>query len=299
RPICNYAKKAGYDVEWSAKYLCNDGIISCVISHPSGIYMPHGNSAENFIDTKHQATSHPLLKGILLPGPYWKQKFYSFPITEMIIASDVLENQELYNYEFPETKLKVVGWPKSDLLFSSRRKEVKAHWENTLKLPYDKTVLYSGDSYVKNLIDITENLEMNLIWKPALPVTQGRRPQYFNFKDRLKYDFMTFPEITKKYSYFKHVNFVNPLELEDITELFLVSDVAVSPDGSSVGIEFITANKPLIALTRKRIAGFHCTEEEMPAIFCFFDKMENALIHCLEKPNDLKKQRETFLKKMV
>lgn len=296
RPIYNYAKSEGYNVEWKRS---GNIVVSCMTVLPNWIFIPHGISLENFASTKKLVKKRTFLKGLLFPGSYWKEKFYSFP--DEVPESMWRGKKELFNIkktELPESHIKVVGWPKSDLLFSPRRKEVKAHWINKLKLPHDKTLLYSGHHFTRNLIDLTEKLELNLICKPTF--TYMTVPS-FQFKSGKKLENrFTFPQVMEAYKGFKHVNFVNPLELEDITELFLVSDICISPSHSSVATEFLVTNKPLIALGRPtQFSEFLIKQEELPSIVCSFDGIKDAIVHSLDKPDEFKRQRETWLKKMV
>jgi len=278
RAIYNYAKEKGYDVSWGVggKFTVSSDSVS-----RTTILMPHGVSVENFFAIRRESKRDPF--GYLLPGPYWKQYFnHSSPPQVPSRWIDGLKRIPAY----PEGKLKVVGWPKSDLLFSTRRKQVKERWLDELSLPYNKTVLCGHPLYglggCKGLAEITKSLEVNLIYKLHWTA-----------------DVQWLHKRRKECEGFKHVNWVDPTKLEDITELFLVSDLLISDSSSSIETEFMVTGKPVISIPNEMVSGFFVEEDKSPAVCCTEDGIKEAIIHCIEKPDELKKQQEAWLEKMI
>lgn len=298
RPIYDYAKGKEHDVQWGKEYPA----ISSHTMDRNTIYIPHGISRENLFDTrKKTAETNPV--GLLLPGPYWKENFNIDPTspyarTKLHIAPHQLTEFSLYlKKKYPENKMKVVGWPKSDLLFSpKRRREMKEKWENILKLPYDKTLLYTHSPFIEDFVKITENLGVNLIHRPHPLAIRAWPP----FEGAVEEQHIRFRDAEKTYRKFKHVNWISP-ELADITELFPISDVAVTNPGSSVATEFIITGKPVISFTNKSmVSGFTFEDENnLPAITCGLKGLNEAIDRCLENPNEFQSQREAWLEKMI
>lgn len=293
RPIYDYAKREGYNVKWGQG---GDSIVSCMSIHRNTFFMPHGVSSENFFATRKGIKGKPPL-GILFPGPFWKEYFAnpSPPYVSEARDSYYIEDAKKY----PKERIKVVGWPKSDLIFSSRRKEIEEKWRNKLNLRYDKTVLLTHTYSLKDIVERTEGLEVNFIFKPHILSVNNVQPF---FKGATRNQFFTLPEMEKRLKGFKHVVWVDPQKLSDITELFLVSDVVFTYLGSSIATEFMVTGKPVISFPsrgRYRVSSFIVEKDECPVICCGVDGVQESITRCLEKPDELKRQREAWLEKMV
>jgi len=292
RAIYNFAKDQGFDVGWGTEA----GIqVSAETSGPGIIFMPHGVSYENFNAVRKGALEMP--RTCLLPGPYWKENLYVYPPPQAPKGS-IPGTTKIDPSMYPKEKLKVVGWPKSDLLSSPQRaRKVREKWLSSLNLPYDQTVLFSGSWYMSDFAEITAELEVNLIHKPHISANVISSPP---FKGATKDQRLCFHDTKKKYEHFKHVSWVDPTKLEDITELFPVSDLCISNPGSSVATEFMVTGKPVISFTHvKVVSGFEFNDDELPAVISREDRMKESIAHCLENPDELKRQREAWLEKMI
>ena len=127
RPIFNEMKRRGFRARWTTKPIDNGTrwlYVSSVTPVPKEIrahtvYVPHGVGQEGPSPWNLECIK------CLLPGPYYFNLFARRP--------------------FRRNQLITIGFPKSDILFSSNRKLVmkKTKEKFHLDLPYDKTILYA------------------------------------------------------------------------------------------------------------------------------------------------------------
>ena len=162
----------------------------------------------------------------LLPGEFFRRKFNIIP----------------------QQKTRLVGYPKLDVLFSAERRQIADRVAQGLKLPYEKTVLYSPtgellqtkqryrfDSFnlsILRILRIAQHNKLNLIIK----VKAGA--------DWLEQE--TFKTAYAKTKSWRNVNWI--LEWDNIATLYLLADLLVS-DGSSTIREFYATGNPSLQLT--------------------------------------------------
>lgn len=272
-PIYDYMKRHGYDVSmppkifWGKKGAIN---VDSTFGGPNSIFVPHGPGRENVDYTRRAA---PNCFGVLVPGPI------GYEACEKIPYIDQLGNE---CKEAPDIRrVKMVGWPKSDLLFSPEREKVKQDVKDLLKLPYEKTVLLADHRDVDYLTKITERLKVNLVIKPHTGA------QYSPTKA-------------------SHIRWINPFTWDDITRLFLISDLCIVGLFTSVGTEFMVTGKPVLTNERrfkpdgpKQLSKFLFTEEEYPVLTGGLKKTEENIKRSLDNPAELKALRERWLKKII
>lgn len=275
-PIYKYMKKHGYDVCMPPKIYWSESRRITVESTGGGrpliIYVPHGPAREN---VDYTCKTAPKCFGVLVPGPIGYEACKKTPYIDRM-GNEWKEAPNL-------RRVKMVGWPKSDLLFSPEKAKVKQEVEDLLKLPYEKTVLLADYREINSLTKITARLKVNLVIKPHI----GSQEQ-------------------KRYSLTKapHVRWINPSAWDNITRLFLISDVCIVNDWTSVGTEFMVTGKPVLSNGRGypnklALSGFFFKEEEYPVLTGFMEKMEENIKRSLDNPDELKALRERWLKRII
>lgn len=251
-PVYEELVRRGVEVKWGSwsdeadGYICSSPYDYAGKKHKL-IYCPHGMGLGERPFTKG-------VKGILFPGSYSKDEYVRH---HGIAGSD--------------PRYPMVGWAKSDVWFSSEREKIAGKVRSKLKLPYDKTVLFSGcydggygvvTRYMVNainqLLDTWDNYEpVNVIFKGhvlstirfgvELVTKHGetfrvpRKPEYLPVWRRLKERMDSLP----------YCNFINPLKSGNIFHLILVSDVLISGEGASAITECMITGKPTIQLGKR------------------------------------------------
>ena len=279
-PVYEYMKKHGYnvtlDLSKSGYVLSSSEYVkgSKNISFQHGLLRGEGFLPESF--------------GVLAPGPYWLRCFTS-------------SNGPFKDYGMPKNRVKMVGWPKSDLLFSPEKEKVKAQIENKLNLPYDQTVLVAMSisdclnidewytystrkrhkgilQHVKNLIDLTRRLELNVLFRPH------ELSDRFMLNDAFKQ---------------AHVRWIESGEIPDVTKLFLVSDIVVACH-TSIATEAMVADLPVISYDPGYVlADFSFSRDEFPALNGSWGMIEEHIKRSLEQPDEFKELREKWIQKQI
>lgn len=263
------------------------------------IYCPHGIGDENapwWI--QNEEYEHPA--GILIPGPKW---------------------MDLYLAQRPdkEAHFKMVGYPKSDLLFSPEKDAIKKELETKLDLPFDKTILFSGFYfYTKEMLTLAHAMvtmlrvaaekEYNLIIKPHISTliaydTLNHVPQpldgYTTAKDMFDTNTILGPPYDRLKEYYDNISdrvrWINPF-IPDITPLYLVSDLCVSGEGSSTLTEFMLLDRPIVGImeapekTERITKGCTlATTQDLP----------ETINHIFDNPNELQKYRKKRIEECV
>lgn len=266
-PVYNYMKKHGYPVDGGSIT-----IESTFGGRKNGIYIPHGVSRENTDSTRKIAAGS---FGVLVPGPIGYEACETSPYTDRMGG--------VYSDTPGLEKIKMVGWPKSDLLFSPERDKAKREVEDLLKLPYEKTILLAVCQDVDELTKITARLKMNLVIKPHIGAQQQKRYT-----------------VTKA----PHIRWMDPSTWDDITRLFLISDLCIVNMSGSVATEFMVTEKPVLSngrgwAGRLRVSGFDFSKEDYPSLLGGWKKFEENIKRCIDNPDELKTQREKWLNRMI
>jgi len=193
------------------------------------IYVPHGISWSELNRTVEVGKLDKPL-GILLPGPRWLNRF----------------NKEFSGTAGHEAvQFKMVGWPKSDILFSENVESIKEEMRKIFNLEGRKTILLAGSGVHaplkywmmqrepmhykvwKSLFELTKRRDVNVLIKPH----NGKEGSVFEIPNEMKGDKMIWADPTV------HGN---------IMPFFLVADVLVTNSFSSCCVEFLPLDKPLI-----------------------------------------------------
>lgn len=221
-----------------------DVFVTCSSEHrkrlvfdiPKTIYTMHGLSpAELECIPAHNLY---LFKGVLLSGQWYLDK-----IKEGAWGMDYSK--------FSDDFFKIVGWMKGDILFSPKLDEIIENIKLNLKLklPYEKTILYSPTGFWRYsygcfyetatpLLDAAKYLKVNVIIKEHF-ATCGSRP-YIEFCKEVKKRCAKSPSVT----------WIGKGELDDITPLYKLADVVVS-GASSTLLENLQVDKPSIEMLHR------------------------------------------------
>lgn len=323
KPLELYLKKIGQEVVWSTPYGLRKVEERKSGYPPANIYITCSSEHrdENVYDiTKTVFVSHGLspaelecfpahemhrFKGALLSGQWYLDK-----INEGVWEDGLNSRNKKYgkwNVLYPEDFFKVVGWMKGDILFSSEIDEIVERYkkELNLKLPYEKTILYSPTGYwrmgygcfdktIFPLIDAINYLEMNLVIKLHFCTIKYEPCKTIYFKARDK----TIDS--------KNITWIHYNELDDITPLYKIADTLVS-DASSTLLEFLQVNKPSIEVLERDPPVTENMREDwrgflMPegtTIRCWETKnLKSVLTRAVYYPDEREKERLEWQKKL-
>jgi len=197
------------------------------------IALPHSMGGD---DGWHYA--HPAYRLILTPGE-WFVRYW--------INGD--PKKKVKGYPELKGKLKVIGFPKTDILFQRKMSELKQEILSQfhIKLPHEKTVLYSPtgsdnpkdhlDSFLESapfIFRLSKEMKFNLIFK------MKSHAEWLSSKTL---------ETLVDFAY-KSKNITVLKDVDNICKLFFV-DVLIS-DGSSTIREFYLTDKPSLQLINFR-----------------------------------------------
>lgn len=234
-PIHDEFKRQGFDARWvdipkeggDCYLFCYGSTLGPV---EKTVYVFHSlgpNEGES-------APPVPKIMGQLLSGPYW------------------LEQQKT-RYPAEHHRLKMVGWPKSDIVFSPKRREIEARVRKELNLsPKKKTVLWGGCHLALPLRErYVTHPQIRNVWDS---LCQAKRELGFNLivKPHVWTGFklggapLDIPEEWEG----EDVIWLDPRVSGNIYEQFLVADVLVSDFVESLPVEFLLMRKPSIIWSR-------------------------------------------------
>ncbi len=207
--------------------------------------------------------AHPTYKLTLTPGE-WFVRYW--------INGDPKKNVKGY----PELKgrLKVIGFPKTDILFQRKISEFKQETLSKfhIKLPYEKTVLYTPtgsdnpkdnlDSFLESapfIFRLSEEMKFNLIFKMKSAALWLKSKTLSDLMDLAYHS--------------KHITVIN--NIDNVCKLFF-ADALIS-DGSSTIREFYLTDKPSLQLTNFRDPGFKFDESYKVDLKTLKDTLKEAL----------------------
>lgn len=276
KSIYEKMRAENYEVNWGNNYKVNpqDLKVMCATNFRWGneeywkrcIYVPHSVSEHfpNYTYKKHGLK----LGGILTVGPKTHKKY-------------------LENAVFDRENVRMVGWPKGDILFNVDRKKKTKQLKELLDLPYEKTVLIicTVHGHLKQEIEIM---------KEVITYSEGR----FNIliKDRG----VIHTELSSGKKHIRHIG-----TLEDVTPFYLVTDVLLSclPVSSTV-IEIYQVGKPSIAvnfLGERGLDQWKYAYLGEPEILCELSELNSNIMVLLEdgdkKTEERRKKLEQFIYK--
>lgn len=230
------------------------------------VYMPHGvgdEVAEGFTGL-----------GALIPGALWEPAYRAEGCAD-------------------ERRFCVVGYPRVDILSAPDdvRRRVTDEWRERLDLPFDRTVLFSGFYYygyerhaltesIHQLLTLRRKEDFNVVFKPHIntylssfddwfiPVPQSGAFDHDDFG--LRGLGMPYDHFAHKHHDLRGLNWLSPF-MGRMVELYLVSDVCVGGEGSSILFEFAVTRKPTIGVVEcagkvpRLHSGRNCAATELPA----------------------------------
>lgn len=222
-PIYDEMIKQGLPVQKGGSTNKEDCYIWCRggVKYPErSIYVPHGISGAELSRTVEIMKEHKLL-ACLLPGSFWLQRFEK---------------------DLPGGNYEMVGWPKSDILFSENVDSIKEEMTQRFNLEGRKTVLFSG-SGVYLAIDYCMKREKRTsnVWESLRELTK-RCDVNILIKPHDEGSPYVVPESYKA----PRMIWTNPKVHGNIMPFFFVADVLVSNSFSSVPHEFLLMDKPII-----------------------------------------------------
>lgn len=181
--------------------------------------------------------------------------------------------------------VRMIGWPKGDILFNSEKEEREEQLRECLNLPYEKTVL------------ITCASQGHLKWeKPILneviPLSKGK----FNVlvKERGS-------RYTKLFSDKENVRHIS--NTEDVTPFYLITDLLLSiHPASSTLIEIAQVNKPSITVNfgdENWIKRWRYTFLGEADTFCKLDELNSNIVMLLRDSEEYSPEIREKLEKFI
>lgn len=209
-------------------------------------------------------------KAIFLPGPKWLEEY-----------KRVFSPKHWH-------KLKAIGFPPVERLFSSdiHKKAVKLREE--LSLGGRKTVLFGVwaetnkaestliDQSLTKLEYIAEELDINLLVKPRLIPSKCKR----------------YTEFEKRIACKSNLYFFSPST--DILPLLRISDVLVSGRGSSIINEFMTLDKPVIQVVDSAWPRFFKV-----GLRCELGQLKECIKQSLKNPSEFSNDRIKWVNNII
>lgn len=276
RPVFNELRKQGINCKWVSNpihdginylYLCSQHGFRDIVNQT--VFLPHGIGHE-------------------IPEPFHLRY-------KKLLLSGLKDLESFGHRPFRKDQLELIGYPKSDILFSPDKELIMNSTKNhfCLDFPYKKTILYapsfnafssspldsSFDKSIFSIIAMAQKLEMNLIIKTHPLIHRNSNKEiYFNAH-----------KLSKK---IKNIFWIDK-NVEDITPLYLLSDVLVS-DQSSVLYEFMPTDKPSIQLTNihKRLL-FEGT------IKSSLENLPNTVNRVVDSPSEYLYEQRKQIKKRI
>lgn len=183
--------------------------------------------------------------------------------------------------------VKMVGWPRGDVLFNSEKETMAEHLRESLNLPYEKTVLVACASYGHLQWEVP-------ILNEIIPYSKGR------FNVIIKEREIKYPNL---FSDKTHVNYIP--NSEDITPLYLVTDLLLSVHpASSTLVEIAQVNKPSITVNfwdPGYIKRWRYTFLGEADVFCRLNDLNSNIMTLLENSDEyspeIRKKLEQFIYK--
>jgi len=222
RPLYEMLKAEKYEVRWEptpeAEVESDDLQVVCHMPSLEKealwkrcVFIPH--SVSEYFPYGYDAKRWPFkFKGVLSVGVKTHFKIAKYPIC------------------LPQN-VKMVGWPRGDILFNSEKEERAKQLRESLNLPYEKTVLIACASYGHLQWEIP-------ILNEVIPYSKGK------FNIIIKERGVKYPNLFSDKSHIRYVE-----STEDITPLYLVTDLLLSVHpASSTLVEIAQVNKPSITV---------------------------------------------------
>lgn len=241
----------------------------------------HGTPLKKLVyDQEEVCSATPLYKQQV----YKQSRQWDYLISDNAFSTKVFRSAFLYDKEILE-----MGYPRNDLLSSPEKEEKARQIKERLKLPKDKKViLYAptwrdDEYYDKGQYKFALHMDLARYQKElGKEYILLLRTHYF-IADQL--DLSGYPEFA-----------YNVSKYDDITELYLISDVCIT-DYSSVFFDFANLKRPILFYTydlekyRDILRGFYLDiEKEVPGPLLFND---DEVIHALLNLSQIEKQYQT------
>lgn len=241
------------------------------------------------------------IAGVLITGP----KLYD----EYVRAYQKKHTPEEFKRRFH-----LVGYPKLDFLFKPNEKDkIKKEMKQILDLPYEKTILFQGFYYyIKNaklwmpilcqvlhkLLRFCQENPYNLIISPHGSTKILSDKLYGIPEDGAIGGYMTSrpifdPDVGVPFCVFrdrfhdmKNVRWITP-HYHSLAPFYPVSDLLVCADGSSIGFEFMTQDKPTVAIQEIPNKGFSLN----PCLHATSSDLGTAINRSFSHPEEFHEQR--------
>jgi hypothetical protein len=231
----------------------------------NAIFVPH--SVSEYFPYGTEDGKYPFkFKGILSVGPVTDAFHRQHPIC-------LSEN------------VKMVGWPRGDILFNSEKETIAEQLRESLNLPHEKTVLIMCASFGHLQWEIP-------ILNELIPFSKGR------FNIIIKERGVKYPDLFSDKDNVKYIP-----NTEDATPLYLITDLLLSvhPAGSTL-VEIAQVNKPSITVNFWGDAGvnkWRYTFLGEADIFCKLGELKSNVTALLESSEEHSPQIREKLERFI
>ena len=253
---------------------------------------------QTFLETWHGTPLKRLVfdqEEVTAASPKYKQQFYKQRKDwDYLISANDFSTETLARCFMYEGEMLDYGYPRNDLMYADNKEEISKEIRNKLGIPLDKkTILYAptwrdDEYYGKGKYKFTLQLDLDLL------------------KERLGDEYVI---LLRTHQYIADALDTTGLEdfaynvskYDDITELYLISDICIT-DYSSVFFDYANLRRPVLFYTydiekyKNQLRGFYIDmNTEVPGPLLYTSEEVIAAIENIDTINEEYKERyETF-----
>ena len=254
-----------------------------------------------FLETWHGTPLKRLVfdqEEVTAASPKYKQQFYKQRQDwDYLISANDFSTETLARCFMYEGEMLDYGYPRNDLMYAENKGEIAKNIKNKLGIPLDKkTILYAptwrdDEYYGKGQYKFTLKLDLNLL------------------RQRLGNEYVI---LLRTHQYIADALDITGLEgfaynvskYDDITELYLISDICIT-DYSSVFFDFANLRRPILFYTydiekyKSQLRGFYIDmNTEVPGPLLYTSEEVISAIEHIDEINEKYKDRyDTFYKR--
>ena len=230
--------------------------------------------------------------------PKYKMQFYKTREQwDYLIAANPFSSTTFRSCFLYENKMLETGYPRNDLLNHPDKVVIAKKIKENLKLPVDKKIILYAPTWRDD--EFIERGKYSLELQLDLAKMQAELGNEYIVLLRMHYYIASSLDLTGYEDFAFNVSSYN-----DITELYLISDVLVT-DYSSVFFDYATLRRPMLFFTydlekyRDMLRGFYIRmEDELPGPMLFTsDAVIEAIKHIDQLTSDYKEKYDRFYAK--
>lgn len=242
----------------------------------------HGTPLKKLVfDQEEVMSATPLYKKQV----YKQSRSWDYLISDNAFSTEVFRSAFLYDKEILES-----GYPRNDLLYHENKEEIAKTIKTKLKLPTDKKVILYAPTWRDD--EYYDKGQYKFALHMDLAEYQKELGDEYIILVRTHY-FISDQLDLNQYKGFAY----NVSKYDDITELYLISDICIT-DYSSVFFDYANLKRPILFYTydlekyRDMLRGFYLNiEKDVPGPLLFSDEQVIDSIKNIEQVQEEYKER--------